>query len=55
MARSRSDSLLLPLEPVKPDFTSERKLMRSGVEYIVGIDEMRRGAVRWPARWSPQR
>ena len=48
MARSRSDSLLLPLEPVKPDFTSERKLMRSGVEYIVGIDEAGRGPLAGP-------
>ncbi|UGY10915.1 ribonuclease HII [Phyllobacterium pellucidum] len=48
MARSRSDSLLLPLEPVKPDFTSERKLLRSGVEYIVGIDEAGRGPLAGP-------
>ncbi|ATU92505.1 ribonuclease HII [Phyllobacterium zundukense] len=48
MARSRSDSLLLPLEPGKPDFASERKLMRSGIEFIVGIDEAGRGPLAGP-------
>ena len=48
MARSRSDSLLLPLEPGKPDFASERKLMRSGVQFVVGIDEAGRGPLAGP-------
>ncbi|MEK1851073.1 MAG: ribonuclease HII [Phyllobacterium sp.] len=48
MARSRSDSLLLPFEPGKPDFASERKLMRSGIEFIVGIDEAGRGPLAGP-------
>jgi ribonuclease HII len=48
MARSRSDSLLLPVEPGKPDFASERKLMRSGIELIVGIDEAGRGPLAGP-------
>ncbi|WP_271892982.1 ribonuclease HII [Candidatus Phyllobacterium onerii] len=48
MARSRSDSLLLPIEPGKPDFASERKLMRSGIELIVGIDEAGRGPLAGP-------
>jgi ribonuclease HII len=48
MARSRSDSLLLPIEPGKPDFVSERKLMRSGIEFIVGIDEAGRGPLAGP-------
>jgi ribonuclease HII len=48
MTRSRSDSLLLPIEPGKPDFASERKLMRSGVEFIVGIDEAGRGPLAGP-------
>jgi ribonuclease HII len=48
MARSRSDSLLLPIEPGKPDFASERKLMRSGIEFIVGIDEAGRGPLAGP-------
>ncbi|WP_457301211.1 ribonuclease HII [Phyllobacterium sp. P5_D12] len=48
MARSRSDSLLLPIEPGKPDFASERKLMRSGIELIAGIDEAGRGPLAGP-------
>ncbi|PSH61258.1 ribonuclease HII [Phyllobacterium sophorae] len=48
MTRSRSDSLLLPIEPGKPDYASERKLMRSGVEFIVGIDEAGRGPLAGP-------
>jgi ribonuclease HII len=48
MARSRSDSLLLPIEPGKPDFASERKLMRSGIEFIAGIDEAGRGPLAGP-------
>ncbi|MBZ9654189.1 ribonuclease HII [Phyllobacterium lublinensis] len=48
MARSRSDSLLLPLEPGKPDFASERKLMRSGIDLVVGIDEAGRGPLAGP-------
>jgi ribonuclease HII len=48
MTRSRSDSLLLPFEPGKPDFASERKLMRSGIEFIVGIDEAGRGPLAGP-------
>lgn len=48
MARSRSDSLLLPLEPGKPDFASERKLMRSGIDFVVGIDEAGRGPLAGP-------
>lgn len=48
MARSRSDSLLLPIEPGKPDFASERKLIRSGIELIAGIDEAGRGPLAGP-------
>jgi ribonuclease HII len=48
MARSRSDSLLLPIEPGKPDFASERKLMRSGIELVAGIDEAGRGPLAGP-------
>ncbi|MCX8281440.1 ribonuclease HII [Phyllobacterium sp. 0TCS1.6C] len=48
MSRSRSDSLLLPLEPAKPDFASERKWMRSGVEFVAGIDEAGRGPLAGP-------
>jgi len=48
MARSRSDSLLIPIEPGKPDFVSERKLMRSGIEFVVGIDEAGRGPLAGP-------
>ena len=48
MARSRSDSLLIPIEPGKPDFASERKLLRSGIEFVAGIDEAGRGPLAGP-------
>lgn len=48
MTRLRSDSLLLPLQADKPDFASERKLMRSGIQYVVGIDEAGRGPLAGP-------
>jgi ribonuclease HII len=48
MARSRSDSLLIPHEPGKPDFASERKLIRSGIEFVAGIDEAGRGPLAGP-------
>ena len=48
MARSRSDSLLIPIEPGKPDFASERKLLRGGIEFVAGIDEAGRGPLAGP-------
>ena len=48
MARSRSDSLLIPFEPGKPDFANERKLLRSGIEFVAGIDEAGRGPLAGP-------
>jgi ribonuclease HII len=48
MARLRSDSLLIPHEPGKPDFASERKLIRSGIEFVAGIDEAGRGPLAGP-------
>ncbi|UGX84967.1 ribonuclease HII [Phyllobacterium meliloti] len=48
MARSRSDSLLLPLDPGKPDFVTERRLLRDGAPFVVGIDEAGRGPLAGP-------
>ncbi len=48
MSRLRSDSLLLSLPADKPDFASEKKLMRSGVQFVAGIDEAGRGPLAGP-------